>query len=146
MIVLLRGFSRKGNIMRIDVREKARIFARQLQGQNGPYISYSTSMGRKKQDGSWDNARLYVEFQNGCPVPENIGPKGVEIDIVDGWLVFRNYQATTGGKPVVDKEGKPVMRTLFGVHVKEWRYADGAAPKQAQIPDSFAVVDEDEPW
>ena len=134
--------------MRINVTEKARIFARTLKGQSGPYQSYSTSMGRKKQDGTWDNARLYVEFQKDCPAPENIGDKGVEIEITDGWLVFRNYQATSGGKPMVDRDGKPIMRTAFGVHVKEWRYADGSAPRpsQVQVPDSFAVVEEDEPW
>ena len=49
--------------MRINVTDRARIFAKQLQGKNGAYTSYSTSLGKKNQDGTWDNGRLFVEFQ-----------------------------------------------------------------------------------
>ena len=135
--------------MRTTVSDKVRIFAKQMQGQNGPYTSYSTTMSKKKQDGSWENGRMYVEFQNGTPIPENIGDKGVEIEVVNGWLTFRNYQATAGGQPMVDRNGKPVIRTAFGVHIKEWRYPQGAAAPQVQaasLPDSFAIAEDDVPW
>lgn len=138
--------------MKTTITDRVRVFARQLQGKNGPYTAYSTTMGKKNQDGTWDNSQsMYIEFQNGTPVPQNIGSKGVEIDVKEGWLTFRNYQPTSNGKPIMKPDGTPAMRTAFGIHIKSWVYPQQnrpqqAAPQQTELPASFATVEDDMPF
>lgn len=78
---------------------------------------YSTSIGKKRQDGEWDNAYIGVQFKRGTDIHD-----GTKIDIINGWLTF-----------YLNKEGKPVWQ----IFVSEFE-------TESQLPEGFAVLDDSE--
>lgn len=48
---------------------------------------YSTSLSKKKQDGTYDNAYINVYFKKGTDIPNK-----TKIDIKHGFLTFDKYQ------------------------------------------------------
>lgn len=71
-----------------SISGKAKIFRRDTQLNNGTiYPNYSTSIGKKKPDGSWENAYINLGFRRGTDIPN-----GTEIDIIHGFLTFDTTQ------------------------------------------------------
>lgn len=106
--------------MNINVTGKALVFKNE--GQYGPY--YRTSLGKKKQDGGYDNANLTIKFTKGNePTDER-----TKIDIKEGFLSFTLKDKTP----------------IFYIMCMKYELDD---PNYA-MPDSdaFAEVDEDCPF
>lgn len=82
---------------------------------------YSTSIGKKKQDGTWDNAYINLQFKKGVDIAD-----GTMIDIKNAWLTF-----------YLNKDKKPVWQ-IFISEFETLDVPDGA------IPEGFAVLEEDE--
>jgi len=76
--------------MKIDVSGETKVFVKEFNGKP----SYSTSIGKKKQDGTWDNAYINLQFMKGIEIAD-----GTKIDIQKGWLTF-----------YINKENKPVWQ------------------------------------
>lgn len=74
---------------------------------------YSTSIGKKKQDGTWDNAYINLQFKKGTDIAD-----GTMIDIQNGWLTF-----------YMNKDKKPVWQ----IFVSEF---------ESEIPDGFEEVED----
>lgn len=85
--------------MRANISGRTRIFAKEYNG----VTKYSASLGKKNQNGGYDNGWLFVRFRKDVTVKD-----GTDIDIKDGWLTFDQYE----------KEGKTV--TVWGIFVNEF--------------------------
>ena len=93
----------------MQVSGKIRVFRKTHEGRNGTWYSYSTSIGSKKQDGTWVNDYYEVTFAKEAK-DAVIEDKSV-IDVKDGFLGCRSYQ-DTGGKEVVISQ---IVVTKFDV-------------------------------
>ena len=91
---------------------KAMVFRRDHEGR----AYYSTSIGRKNQDGTWDNAHINLQFKRDIELENK-----TEIDIGNGWLTF--YKK--GNIPV------------WQVFVNEFEVIGGT-------PDGFAALGDEE--
>ena len=60
-------------------------------------FGYSTSISNKKQDGTYDNMAISVQFRKGDMDAQKI-PNKTKINIKDGFLSF--YNSTAGDKKV----------------------------------------------
>lgn len=85
--------------MRANISGRTRIFAKEYNGAT----RYSASLGKKNQNGGYDNGWLFVRFRKGVTVKD-----GTDIDIKDGWITFDQYE----------KEGKTV--TTWGIFVNDF--------------------------
>ena len=85
--------------MRANISGRTRIFAKEYNGRT----KYAASLGKKNQNGGYDNGWLFVRFRKGITVKD-----GTDIDIKDGWLTFDQYE----------KECKTV--TVWGIFVNEF--------------------------
>lgn len=73
---------------------------------------YSTSIGKKKMDGTWDNAYINLQFKKGVDIAD-----GTMIDIQNGWLTF-----------YINKDKKPIWQ----IFVSEF--------EGGEIPDGFSEI------
>ena len=85
----------------MDVRGKMRVFRREHNSQNGTWYSYSTSVGSKKQDGTWINDFYEVSFIKDAK--DAVIPDKTVIDIKDGFLGCRSYMDAGGHEIVVSQ-------------------------------------------
>lgn len=70
-----------------------KLYSNVFKGKNGEYLSYSTSIGRKKQDGSYDNAYMKVFF----PKNDDPGIEGLfEIEVKKGFMTLNTYDRGKG--------------------------------------------------
>lgn len=84
---------------------------------------YSTTLGKKNQDGTWDNGYINLQFKKDVKLLNK-----TKIDIKNGWLTF--YKS---------KDGKSV----FYIFVNEFeRLADSDDP----TPDGFAQLADEIPF
>lgn len=58
---------------------QAMVFAKEYDGRT----YYSTSIGKKKQDGTYENGYIDLQFKKGVEIPNK-----TKIDIKNGWLTF----------------------------------------------------------
>ena len=79
-------------------------------------VSYSTTLGKKLQDGTYDNAFISVKFKKGVDIPNR-----TKINITNGWLTFWKT-----------KEDKP----MFEIFANEF---EGLI----EAPEGFTALDED---
>ena len=93
------------------------------------FAQYTTSIGKKNQEGNYDNAYIEVKFKKGVNI-EN----GTVINIVKGFLTFRQYE----------KDNKRF--TIWQIMVLDFDTEYMDAPKEPSIEDSFAAIDADVPW
>ena len=69
-----------------------RVYGREWENGN---VSYSTSLGRKHEDGSYDNYYFTVRFKR----DEDPGyDGGFEIFVNDGFITFDSYEDRNGNK------------------------------------------------
>ena len=85
--------------MRANISGRTRIFAKEY----NEVTKYSASLGKKNQNGGYDNGWLFVRFRKGVTVKD-----GTDIDIKDGWITFDQYE----------KEGKTI--TTWGIFVNDF--------------------------
>ena len=71
-------------MLNTNISGETMIFAQEKKG----YKFYSTSLGSKNQDGTWDNAFLNVQFKKGVEIEDR-----AKIDIKKGFLSFRNWES-----------------------------------------------------
>jgi hypothetical protein len=96
-------------MIRTQVTGTTKVFRKDYEGR----ALYSTSIGKKKQDGTWENAYINLQFKKGVDIAD-----GTMIDIQNGWLTF-----------YMNKEGKAVWQ-LF---ISEF---------EGEIPDGFEQVED----
>lgn len=85
----------------MEVKGKTKIFATQHESSTGTWYSYRTSVGNKKEDGTWDNDTYEVVFAK--DVKGAVIPNGTVIDITSGFLSCRSYTDKGGEKKVVSQ-------------------------------------------
>lgn len=131
--------------MKTNVVGSARIYANERQKSDGTKrIEYSTKMGRKREDGSWENAYPRVNFGKCQPPQVKVG-ESVDIEVDEGFFSFDgNYTPKVNGQPIMRGNGKPMEVPVYKVVITKWHSAQ--QQKTPQIPSSFATIDEDEPW
>ena len=134
--------------MRTTVSDKATIFAHERRNSDGSTRTvYSTTLGKKKPDNTWDNGNLYVSFSKKGGTPQIQPGQRAEIEILNGWMDFYTYPVLVNGQPQMNQNGKPKTETRWGVFINEWRYVQQAPQTQAaSLPDSFAIAEDDVPW
>lgn len=88
---------------------------------------YSTSISKKKQDGSYDNAYINVSFRNGVTLDNK-----TLINIKSGWLSFDKYE----------KEGK--TNTYLKIFVNDFDIVSNSSPANSAEKDTsgFASTDD----
>ena len=114
--------------MRIEATGETMIFRKEYEGK----VFYSTSLGQKKQDDTWENASIDVKFKNGV----NLADK-TKIEVIRGWLKFY-------------LKGKvPVWQVFISEFEKLSGIPSGFEPEdenQAAIPEGFQALDDDIPF
>ena len=100
--------------MKIQVTENAMIFRKDF--DNG--VAYSTTISKKQQDGTYDNAYIGVKFRKGVELQNQ-----TKIDIKDGWITFWK------------KDNKPVLE----IFVNDFELMDN-------LPDGIELVADDLPF
>lgn len=65
-----------------DINGKMRVFKKEFEGRT----SYSTSLSNKKEDGTYENMYLTVQFKKDNQ--PNVGEKGLDINIKNGFVSF----------------------------------------------------------
>jgi hypothetical protein len=96
--------------MKIEVTGEGMIFRKEYEGK----VFYSTSLGQKKQDDTWENASIDVKFKNGV----NLADK-TKIEVTKGWLKF-----------YINKDKRPVWQ----IFISEFEQLSG-------IPSGFEEMD-----
>lgn len=81
-----------------DITGKMRVFAKEYEGR----MSYSTSLSNKKEDGTYDNMYVSVQFKKGNE--PQIGEKGTEINVNNGFISFFKTKDDTSRIKVVIME------------------------------------------
>ena len=85
----------------MEVKGKVKLFATQHESSTGTWYSYRTSVGNKKDDGTWDNDPYEVVFAKDAKGA--VLPNGSVIDITDGFLSCRSYTDKNGEKRIVSQ-------------------------------------------
>lgn len=74
------------------------IFVKEIEGKNGKFKAFTTTISHKNEDGTFKNAHMNVRFAKGLE-------KGVvtlkpdyyySVDVTDAWLDVRTYPDATG--------------------------------------------------
>lgn len=102
--------------MRTEVTGQTKVFRKDFDER----AVYSTSIGKKKMDGTWDNAYINLQFRKGVEIAD-----GTIIDIQNGWLTF-----------YLNREKKPVWQ----IFINEFEALD--VPEGA-IPAGFTAIEDD---
>ncbi len=109
----------------MDVGEKkAKIWRKDHEGKNGPWYSYTVSISRKNDDGSYTNSYLPIRFTKRSGAPEKI--ENGAVCSIEGFMSVDSYK---------DKDGKEHNTPQIIVMSYE---PDGA--------DSFTEAEEDIPF
>ena len=93
------------------------------------FAQYTTSIGKKNQEGNYDNAYIEVKFKKGVNI-EN----GTVINIAKGFLTFRQYE----------KDNKKF--TVWQIMVLDFdtEYMDSDVPQT--LEDKFTALNEEVPF
>lgn len=137
--------------MRTAVTDKTRVFAHERERNGQKSIKYSTNMGRKNVDGTYENSNsLYVKFGKKNGTPNLKDGESADIIIKSGWMDFFNVPSGE-----YDAQGREKITTRWGIFVNEWEFAQQNVqpqqnvqqniPQQNSLPDSFAVDLDDMP-
>lgn len=82
-----------------DLTGRMRVYAQRVNykknGKPASFLKFSTSLGRKNEDGDWDNFYFNVRFMTG-DTPEADGGMNFEIDIAKAFLTFEIFQTKDG--------------------------------------------------
>lgn len=108
--------------MKIEVTGETKVFKKMFDDR----ASYSTSIGKKKQDDTWDNAYINLQFKKGVDIAD-----GTKIDIQKGWLTF-----------YINKDKKPVWQ----IFVSEFESEKGSLPNGFEDVTSIDEDDEEIPF
>lgn len=109
-----------------QVSGRTKIFRRDTRLSDGTlYPNYSTSVGKKRQDGSWENAYINVGFRRGTDIPN-----GTEIDVINGFLTF----------DMAKKDGK--TRIYWKIFVMDYELPNSGASGPL-VPDYDEVFEPD---
>ena len=83
---------------------------------------YSTTIGKKKQDGTYENGYIDVQFKKGV----NLADK-TKIEVINGWLTF-----------YLNKDKKPVWQIFINEFEQLSHIPSGFKPEdESQVPDGF---------
>lgn len=80
-------------VMWTDVSGVMRVYGREFETKRGSFIKYSTSIGRKNEDGDYDNCYLPVFFPKD-DTPDLDG--AFEVHITKGFLTLNVYDKGKG--------------------------------------------------
>lgn len=108
--------------------EKAKIWRRDVEGKNGTFYRYTTSVSRKTQDGKYVNAYIPVMFSKRANAPEKIE---------NGALC--NFEGFMSVDTYTDKDGK--VRNTPQIVIMSVDFDD-----PSEGVDSFAQAEEDIPF
>lgn len=109
-------------MIKVDITGETMIF----KNNNG---FYSTTLSKKKQDGSYDKAYINVSFRSGVTLENK-----TLINIKNGWLSFDKYE----------KEGK--TNTYLKIFVNDFDVVSNSAPMNSSVNDTFALAPDDLPF
>jgi hypothetical protein len=97
-------------------------------------VFYSTQLGKKKQDGTYDNAYIDLQFKKGVDIPNR-----TTINVENGWLTFW-----------LNKDKKPVWQ-VFVSDYEVLEYGEEPQPakkpvdeKPPAIPEGFQALEDDD--
>lgn len=76
----------------MNINGKCKVFAKEFDGR----MVYSTSVGRKKQDGTWVNQFVSLKFLENRKIADPQLPDGTMIHVKDGWISC--YESKSGIK------------------------------------------------
>ena len=100
-------------VMWTDICGIMRVYGHEFQTGRGSFIKYSTSLGRKNEDGDYENFYLPVHF----PKDDDPGVEGAfKVNITKGFLSLNTYDTDKG------KYTKHVVEPL--VKIQEYEFAD----------------------
>ena len=93
---------------------------------------YSTTIGKKKQDGTYENGYIDVQFKKGV----NLADK-TKIEVINGWLTF-----------YLNKDKKPVWQIFVNEFEQLSHIPSGFKPEDEsqvpQIPEGFQALEDDD--
>lgn len=76
-----------------------RVYAQEIEykknGKKCSFLKFSTSLGKKDEDGNWENMYINVKFLKG-DTPERDDGENFMVEIVDGFLTFESYTDNSG--------------------------------------------------
>lgn len=118
-----------GPEMWTTIRGRMRVFGTVFNGRKGEYMAYSTSIGRKNEDGDYDNLYLKVFF----PKEDDPAVEGLcEIDVKEGFITLNCYSKGKGRK--AERIVQPSVMVLDYVIV------------DAEMEEEFEETEEDAPF
>ena len=106
-------------VMWTDVSGVMRVYGSEVETKRSSFIKYSTSIGRKNEDGDYDNAYLTVFF------PKEDAPDiegAFEINITKGFLTLEAYDKGKGKN--AEHVVKPAVMVLEYVFVDDEQEED----------------------
>lgn len=68
----------------MDIKGKAKVFCKEIDGRNGPFTVYSIGIGSKQDNGEWINAFIPCRFRKGVMIPN-----GTMIEVLNGFLTVQ---------------------------------------------------------
>lgn len=127
-------------MLKIELSGNCKVFRNEYPTKDGgSYVRYSTSLGKKLQDGNWDNAYINVQFKKGVELPNQMN----DIEVYDGWLTFDK----------AEKNGK--TQTYYKLFINDFKVIETGAPRpvrpsaqnEPDYDNAYASADdEDIPW
>jgi hypothetical protein len=106
------------------IAKRAKIWRKDIEGKNGTFYKYSTSVSRKTEDGSFVNAYMDVRFSKKSGAPEKI-ENGALCDF-SGFMSVDSFEGKDG-----KKRNTPVIIIM---DVKFEGDEDGFAEAEEDIP------------
>lgn len=116
----------------MDISAKsARIWRRDIEGKNGTFYRYTTSISNKREDGSWVSAYMPIRFAKKANMPEKI-ENGAKCDF-SGFLSVDERD---------DKDGNTIK--TIQIIAMQATLTDGGDPSEGV--DSFESAEDDIPF
>lgn len=76
-----------------NIKGEMRLYAHEREYKNSSFTTFSTSIGKKNEDGEYDNVYFDVIFKKGEEPNVNEGP--FDITIKKGFITLKNYKDGT---------------------------------------------------
>lgn len=103
--------------------KKAKIWRKDHEGKNGPWYSYSVSISKKNEDGTYTNAYLPIRFTKKSGAPEKI--ENGTVCSITGFMSVDSYK---------DKDGNERNTPQIIVMTYDDGSADGFREAEEDIP------------
>lgn len=116
----------------MDIRGKTKVFRQAHEGRNGTWYSYRTSVGKKNDDGTWDNDGYEIVLAKDAK--NMVIPDGAVIDITDGFLSCRSYTDKGGEKKVVSQMVVMGFKMVAGQKTEDAGFGGGFTALADDVP------------